>query len=153
MRTTSTALASWNAGEEMTRYLLDTDAVIDYVAGIPGSVTLIDGLFESGNVLCVSAVVVAEVYAGLTPGDIGKSEGFVGACVFLPTGFEEARQAGEWAFQFKRRGVTLSLTDTLIAATARSHGATIVTANIRDYPMPEVSILSLPRANRKSEKA
>jgi predicted nucleic acid-binding protein len=35
--------------------------------------------------------------------------------------------------------------DMLIAATAVAHGATVVTANIRDFPVPEVSLLQLPR--------
>jgi predicted nucleic acid-binding protein len=39
----------------------------------------------------------------------------------------------------------LPLTDALIAATAVEHNATVVTGNVRDYPMPEVSILPLPR--------
>jgi len=47
-----------------------------------------------------------------------------------------------------RRGVTLPITDTLIAATALVHGATVVTGNFDQYPMSEVAILPLPRSRK-----
>jgi len=42
-----------------------------------------------------------------------------------------------------RLGVTLSTTGTLIAALAVSVGATLVTRNIKDLPMNEVSVIQL----------
>ena len=51
----------------MARYLLDTDAVIDYLMGIPSSLAQIQELHARGETLCVCAVVIAEVYAGLLP--------------------------------------------------------------------------------------
>ncbi len=132
----------------MASYLLDTDAVIDYVAAIPDSVSLIRGLFERGDALCVSAVVVAEVYSGLAPAATDRVQPFLEACTFLPTGYEEARQAGRWRHDFARRGIALSTTDMLVAATAVAYRAAIVTGNAKDYPMEGVTVVPLPRASR-----
>ncbi len=130
----------------MALYLLDTDAIIDYLLGFPSSVSLVQGLHERGDTLCVCDVVTAEVYAGLRPQHREVAEKLLAACAFLPTSLAIAQQAGTWRYDFARKGVTLSTTDTLVAATAHAHGATIVTGNTKDYPMPEIALLSLERA-------
>lgn len=66
--------------------------------------------------------------------------------MFLPTSPAIAQQAGTWRYDFARRGLQLSTTDTLVAATAHAHGATIVTGNASDYPMSEIALLLLERA-------
>ena len=129
----------------MARYLLDTDAIIDYLLGIPSSVALIQDVHERGDTLCVGDVVIAEVYAGLRPRHRDAAEKLLAACTFLPTSPAVARQAGRWRYDWARRGVTLSTTDTLVAATAHAYGATIVTGNTKDYPMPEITLLALER--------
>ena len=53
----------------MTRHLLDTDAVIDFLSGIPHSVTLLRQLTAQGNRLCTCDVVNAEVFSGLDPSE------------------------------------------------------------------------------------
>jgi predicted nucleic acid-binding protein len=134
----------------MARFLLDTDAVIDYLKGFPGTVSLIRELHQAGGSLCVCAVVIAEVYAGLLPKDRGPARRFLSACSFLPTSAEAAREAGEWRYHHARRGTTISITDALIGATAHAHDARVVTGNRGDYPMPEIAIVALPRPGSSS---
>lgn len=129
----------------MARCLLDTDAIIDYLFGIPASVSLIRDLHGRGDLLCVCDVVIAEVYAGLKPPHRAAAQKLLSACSLLPTGPEAARQAGEWRYAHAGRGVNLSTTDALVAATAHAHQAFIVTGNEGHYPMPDISILLLPR--------
>ena len=133
----------------MGRYLLDTDAIIDYLLGIPGSVTLIQEIHERGDTLCVCDVVIAEVYAGLRPNHREAAEKLLSACTFLPTSAAIAQQAGAWRYDFARKGVQLSTTDTLVAATAHGNDATVVTGNTKDYPMEEITLLPLERARPK----
>ena len=63
--------------------------------------------------------------------------------VILPV----TRAVAELARSFKRRdrGRTLALADCLIAATAALEGATLATGNVRDYPMPEITLLRARR--------
>lgn len=133
----------------MALYLLDTDAIIDYLLGVSSSVTLIQDLHDRGDTLCVCEVVIAEVYAGLRPQHREAAEELLASCTFLPTTAALARQAGTWRYDFARKGVQLSTTDTLVAATAHGHDATIVTGNVKDYPMPEIVLLALERAPKK----
>jgi hypothetical protein len=129
----------------MARYLLDTDAIIDHLVGHVPSVALIQELHSRGDALCTCDVVVTELYAGVRPGDREKARRLLAALQLLPTSFDVARQAGEWRYTYARRGRALATTDVLIAATAHAHQATIVTGNGDDYPMPELSLLALPR--------
>ena len=129
----------------MARYLLDSDAIIDHLRRRADSVRLIEGLFEQGESLCSCDVVVSEVYAGIRPEDQVRAEELVERLEYLTTSRAAAVRAGQWRYAYARRGIALPVYDALIAAVAYSAGATIVTGNIRDYPMPEVSLLPLPR--------
>jgi predicted nucleic acid-binding protein len=129
----------------MARYLLDSDAVIDYANKIQPSVQLIRGLSLTGNTLCVCSTVVAEAFSGFRSDMDQLAEAFVMSCEFLTTSADAAVQAGRWRFFYARQGIRLATTDTLIAATALEHHTTLVTANVRHYPMPELSLLPLPR--------
>jgi tRNA(fMet)-specific endonuclease VapC len=132
----------------MDLLLLDADAVIDQLKGLPQIVQLLQQLHRSGGELCVCDVTIAEVYAGLNPEDRAQAEQLLSACSFLATSPAIAQQAGEWRYQYRRRGVTISLTDALIAATAHGHQAKLVTGNINHYPIPDVDTLALPRESR-----
>ena len=132
----------------MSWHLLDTDAVIDWLKGIAESITYIERLVNDGHVLATTDVVIAETWSGLLPKERAKGEELLSSFVFLPTSREAARRAGEWRYAYARRGITLSVADALIAATGYEHNAAIVTANVRDYPMPEINIVPLPRALR-----
>ena len=55
-----------------------------------------------------------------------------------------ARHAGRMRFEYARKGITLSLTDVLIAATALEHRLTWISDNRRHFPMPELLFYALP---------
>ena len=129
----------------MTKHLLDSDAVIDFLYDIAGSIELINLLFEVGDTPCTCDIVVAEVFTGLAPGEEGRAVQLFGALEYLPTTMAAARQAGEWRHQYRRRGRAYATTDCLIAAVAVTHQAALVTGNLRDFPMPELTIVPLPR--------
>jgi len=133
----------------MSRVLLDTDAVIDYLKGMPDSVALIRQFRADGASLCTCDVVVAEVLAGLLPRNRAQGIRFLETCEFLPTTLTIACRAGEWRYQYARAGITLATTDTLIAAIAHGHQARVVTGNLADYPMPDVTVIALPRPGRR----
>lgn len=51
-----------------------------------------------------------------------------------------ARRAGSYRSAF-RSTTRLALPDALIAATAREHDATLVTRNVRHYPMTDLAVV------------
>jgi predicted nucleic acid-binding protein len=61
---------------------------------------------------------------------------------FLPLSQAGALLAGEWRAFFRGKGVTLSLADCLVAATAHEHGARLVTENVSHYPRLSAGLLA-----------
>ncbi|MBI2760929.1 MAG: type II toxin-antitoxin system VapC family toxin [Chloroflexi bacterium] len=134
----------------MTRYLLDTDAVIDLLYKISGTVNLLQGLLTRGDSLCTCDVVLTEAFSGFHPHEREKAQAFFDDLEFLDTTVASARLAGEWRYMYARRGQPLAVPDCLIAATAYAHQAVVVTGNVKDFPMPEIMLLPIPRQPRRS---
>jgi predicted nucleic acid-binding protein len=124
--------------------LLDSDTVIQFLKGDTQATQLVGELYRQGDVLCTCAVVMTEVYSGLRPYDVPRSDTFLLSMRFLPAVHEIGRQAGLWRFEFARQGLRLSAPDCLIAATAHHYGATLITGNTNHFPMTGVATLGLP---------
>ena len=129
----------------MTRYLLDADAVIDFLNGVTATAELLDTLYRQGDSLCTCTVVITEVYAGLLPSEREPVDRLLRSFRFLNSTSTAARQAGVWRYDFRRRGLQLATTDCLIAAIAHEHRATLVTGNVDHVPMVGLSLRELPR--------
>lgn len=136
----------------MSLHLLDTDAVIDLLKNVPDTVSLIQGLHDQGDTLSTCDVVLGEVFSGLHPSDRTRATPLLDGLHYLITTAETARRAGEWRYDYARRGQQLTITDCLVAATAVDHAATLVTGNTKDFPMPEVTLLPLPRPGRRGSR-
>ena len=129
----------------MARFLLDTDVIVDLLNQRPAALQFLQTLSDKNESICVCTVVLAETYSGLGDRQMPRAEGLLAAAEYLPASDSIARQAGAWRYFYARRGIQLSTTDVLVASTALAYDATVVTRNTRDYPMPEVSVLPLPR--------
>lgn len=127
----------------MARFLIDTDALIDYLNERPEATILLETLAASGETLCLCDIVIAEIYSGLGSRPSAKAVSLLESAEFIVLNADDARQAGIWRYDYARQGRQLSTTDVLVAAAAFKANATIVTANVRDYPMPEVRVLSV----------
>jgi predicted nucleic acid-binding protein len=64
--------------------------------------------------------------------------------VFITTSQSAAELAGSLMHEYKRKGVTLSLQDAMIAAVAIAGGHTLITDNKKHFPMPELIVLAAP---------
>ena len=57
-----------------------------------------------------------------------------------------ARLAGELRRYYGRKGVTLATTDASIAAVALYHRLTLISDNLKHYPMNDIDIFPLPKS-------
>ena len=121
-------------------YLPDTNILINALNNKRGHRELLMQFVDQGHRLACCTVVVAELFSGVKPADLAKIEEFVSLLVWYPATPAIARRAGRWRFDWARQGITLSLADTLIAATATEHGLKLITNNQRHFPMPDISI-------------
>ena len=129
----------------MTLFLLDSDALIHRLNQHPPTVNMIIRLLGRGDEFALCDIVIAEVFAGLSLQERESASFMVESLRFLPSTPAVAKMAGAWRYDYARRGIVLPSTDTLVAATAVSYDATLISGNLRHYPMPELSLLPLPR--------
>lgn len=114
------------------RFLIDTDVIIEYLRGSERAIRFVESL--EGH-LCVSAITVAELYSGVKGRDEEAAlERFLDAFDVVPLDRALARLGG-LCRQSYQPGYGTGLADAIVAMSAKSAGAVLVTFNKRHYPM------------------
>ena len=127
----------------MARYLLDTDVLVDLSKGREPAQTHIPAIVAAGDVLGICAVQLAEFYAGQPRGHQPEVDAFLDALRLWAISRDAAIRAGHYRHAFGRRGRALATPDALTAAVAWRMSATVVTRNVKHYPMADVQTLSI----------
>lgn len=108
--------------------LVDSSVWIDFFSASPGQGGAeLRHMIEEGELFAITGVVVAEILQGLTK-DWGSIEQYLAQWdVIEPRGFETYREAARIYRAGRARGNALTTIDTLIAAIALEHGASVFT--------------------------
>lgn len=128
----------------MPTYLLDTNIIIDALNDRKNRNQALIGLAEAGNILACCPINVAEVYAGVRPREEQRTAEMLRSLKLYPITFDVAEMAGRLKRDYGKKGKTLGLTDTLVAAVALYHELPLITDNVKDFPMPDLAIYPLP---------
>lgn len=114
--------------------LVDTAVLVDYLRGREAAARILE---EATGRLIVSAVSVAELYAGVRNGREREAlDDFVTAFEIAPVDEDVARRGGLIRRDFgPSHGVALA--DALIAATAERAGARLCTLDLKHFPTVE----------------
>ena len=123
----------------MSRLLLDSTVLIDALRG-RAAASRLAGLRRDGTEPWVCAISVEEIWRGLHPPEEPAGRRLFNGLRVAPLGVAEGLRAGAWRRDFAARGVTLHQADCLIAAAAAGIGATLATANVADFPMPDIRV-------------
>lgn len=108
--------------------LVDSSVWVDFFSSSPGRAgDELRRMIEDSEPFVLTGIVVAEVLQGLTR-DAAPIERFLEQWDMLePVGFDTYRSAANIYRRARGKGVTLATIDTLIAAIALEHGASIFT--------------------------
>jgi tRNA(fMet)-specific endonuclease VapC len=118
------------------KYLLDTNALIYF---FKGQGRIAEHLFSvPRSALLLSSVVLYELETGVAKStDAAKRrrqlDVFVAAVEVAPFGVEEAKKAAMIRARLESAGTPIGPEDILIAATALTRNATLVTHNVREF--------------------
>jgi predicted nucleic acid-binding protein len=126
-------------------YLLDTSVIIDVLNDKRGRRDLLLGIVREGHLLACCPINVTEIYAGLRPKEEDATEEFLSSLEYYHLTWPVARLAGMLKRDHRRRGQTLTLADITIAAVALVHELTLMTDNVKDFPMKDLRLYPLPQ--------
>jgi len=127
-------------------YLLDTSVIIDALNNKRGRLDLLLGLVKQGHLLACCPINVIEVYAGLRPKEEIATEEFLRSLEYYHLTWPVARLAGLLKPDYGRKGATITVADATVAAVALVHELTLMTDNVKDFPMKELTLYPLPVA-------
>lgn len=124
----------------MIEYCLDTNACIALLNGSSAALrTMVTEALGEGSVLCVSSVVLHELWFGAAKSgrpaqNASRIQAFLSGPVHvLPFDEADARAAGEVRARLQRAGTPLGAYDTMIAGQALRRGLTVITADADDF--------------------
>lgn len=112
--------------------LIDTDVLIDYLRDYADAVAYLESITEP---VFISAITVAELYAGVREGEERTAlDSFIKAFEIVLIDEAIAIQGGLYRRDY-RKSHNVGLADAIIAASAESKNAVLVTLNKKHFPM------------------
>ena len=127
----------------MSRFLLDSDVIIWHLRGRKEVTDVLRNLQRFGLPAC-SAFSVLEIQLGVKKGEEEKTNRFLKSLRIFDVNMEIASKAAQLIREYKGKGITLDLPDSVIAATCILHELILVTYNTRHYPISEMKFHPLP---------
>jgi predicted nucleic acid-binding protein len=121
------------------RYLLDSGLLIRHLRGRPEAVLLLRDLGKQER-LAIATVSRLEIHAGMQEHERYATQKLLSRFVTYDMDSDIAERAGDYIREYRNQGLTLAISDAIIAATAIQHGLTLVTFNPKDFPMPGLSL-------------
>lgn len=123
-------------------YILDSTLIIDYAIGYQPGEELLDRLFAQSGELYVCDVITCESLSKGRPEELRLARSLLDALEFVALSPDGARWAGDRRRERIEAGRGKpSTADALIAALAKSLGATVVTRNAKDFAAFDVPVL------------
>jgi predicted nucleic acid-binding protein len=126
------------------KLLLDTSILIDVLRLRNQRREWLAELARGGHLLSTTTLNIAEIYAGMRPTEESRTEALLSGLELYELSGTSARMAGRLKHTWARKGWTLTLEDTIVAAIAIERGCALLTDNRKDFPMPEVQLYPVP---------
>ena len=124
--------------------LVDSSVWIDFFSSSPGRAGAeLRRMIEEAEPFALTGIVVAEVLQGLTR-DVRRIEQYLAQWEVLePRGFETYREAAAIYRAARAKGITPTTIDTLIAAIALEHKASVFTLDQDFFRIASIARLAL----------
>lgn len=120
-------------------YLVDTDVLIWVLRGNKNYEDYLQDLKNRGP-LSISTITIAEIYKNIFPAEMVKTERLIEEMQIWDVTESIAKQGGLYWQQFSKELKNLNLTDCLIAGTAHINSLSLVTLNVKHFPMQDISL-------------
>jgi predicted nucleic acid-binding protein len=115
--------------------LVDTPVIVDHLRNDPRAIALMADLFAREDRVWAATPTRTEIIAGLRPPELQPMGRLFAVMSWLDIDTAIADAAGELARRYHASHGGIDTVDYLIAAAAESIGASLVTLNVRHFPM------------------
>ncbi len=115
--------------------LVDTPVIVDHLRNDPRAVALMEDLFAREDRVWAATPTRTEIIAGLRPHELELMGKLFAVMSWIDVDTVIADAAGALAQQYHASHRGIDTVDYLIAAAAQSIGASLVTLNVRHFPM------------------
>lgn len=115
--------------------IIDSDVAIDVLRDVPCAVATVAKELRRGENVVASEVTRFEILSGLITGEEEATETFFAQLEWIPVVETIARRAGELARTYRAANKGIDDPDYLVAATALELDASLLTRNIKHFPM------------------
>jgi hypothetical protein len=122
-------------------FLLDTDVLIWVLRGKKEIIEKVSELKEEAH-LSISVISTTEIYKNIFPSELPATEDYLDQHIIFDVDQKTAKIAGLYWQQYVKQLKNLSLTGCLIAATANVNNLTLVSLNIKHFPMKDIKTLN-----------
>lgn len=120
--------------------LVDTPVIVDHLRNDPRAVALMDDLFAHEDRVWAATPTRTEILTGIRSHELQPMGRLFSIISWIDIDRDIADAAGELARQYQASHRGIDTVDYLIAAAAQSIGASLVTLNVRHFPMfPELA--------------
>lgn len=114
--------------------LFDTDVLVEHLRGNTAAVELVRVAVAADEAMC-SVLSRFELIAGMRSAERPAVRRLLNALTSVPVTEDVANRAGQWGREYRRSHAHIGAVDYLIAASAESIGAELLTRNVKHYPM------------------
>lgn len=130
----------------MNKYLPDTNIFIRALHGIEPEANFFKKLTEKEKIL-ISPIVIAEFFSKPYLLEIEEKafNNFIAKQTVIPITEDDARIAASYRKEFLRKTKRTYLQDCFLAAQAKAHDLVLVTNDLVDFPMKDISVISPPK--------
>jgi hypothetical protein len=119
------------------RVLIDSSVFIDHLRGCTPATDLLLRLVRAGDELWSVTPVRTEIIAGMRPGEEAATRALLDQLRWLEVDADLADHAGDIARAYVPTHPGVDTVEYLLAAGATRLGASLVTLNVRHFPMVE----------------
>lgn len=117
------------------RLVCDTSVLVDVLRGDERATGLLSDRASGGDQLWGVVVTRSEILAGMRSGERRATLALLDSLRWLDVEVELADLAGEMARRYRRSHPGVELPDYIVAAGAELLGATLLTLNVKHFPM------------------
>ena len=122
-------------------FLLDTDVLVWVLRGKKEIIEKVSELKDEAP-LSISVISIAEIYKNIFPSELPTTEDYLNQHIIFDVDQKTAKIGGFYWQQYVKQLKNLNLVDCLIAATANVNNLTLVSLNIKHFPMKDIKTLN-----------